>query len=88
MIESYGSLLSRVWSQKLNDYFLTDWSHLCLSWKGKPNMIKVELEGHMKYAITNLDDPNEPIMLSQYALHNYYFDSYFDNYTSEISLVT
>ena len=40
--ESYGVILSRDWSDKLNDYFASDWSHLWLSFKGQPNKIKVD----------------------------------------------
>jgi hypothetical protein len=32
--ESYGFLLSRYWSEKLNGYFSTDWAHLWFPLKG------------------------------------------------------
>ena len=32
--ETYGVILSRDWSAKLNGYFSTDWSHLWLLYKG------------------------------------------------------
>ena len=40
--ETYGVILSRDWSSKLNGYFSTDWSHLWLPYKGQPNKIKVD----------------------------------------------
>jgi hypothetical protein len=52
-------ILSRDWSEKLHGYFSTDWSHLWLPFNGRPNQIKVEREKHMKYIVTNLNDPNE-----------------------------
>ena len=42
--EAYGVILSRNWSAKLNGYFVIDWSHLWLPYKGQPNKIKVEHE--------------------------------------------
>jgi hypothetical protein len=33
--ESYGLFLSRDWSQKLQGYFSTYWSHLWLPWNGQ-----------------------------------------------------
>ena len=42
--KSYGVILSRDWSTKLNGYFATDWSHLWLPFKGPPNKIKVDRE--------------------------------------------
>ena len=40
--EAYGMVHSRDWSAKLNGYFVTDWSHLWIPYKGQPNKIKVE----------------------------------------------
>ena len=40
--KAYGVILSRDWSTKLNGYFVTDWSHLWLPYKGRPNKIKVK----------------------------------------------
>jgi hypothetical protein len=37
--ESYGLLLSRDWSAKIQGYFPTDWSHMWLLYKGKSNQI-------------------------------------------------
>jgi hypothetical protein len=33
--EAYGLLLSRDWSEKLNGYFSTDWSHIWLPYNGQ-----------------------------------------------------
>jgi hypothetical protein len=41
ILEAYGMLLSRDWSEKLHGYFSMDWSHLWLPLKGNPNMIKI-----------------------------------------------
>jgi hypothetical protein len=35
--ESYGMLLRRDWSVKIQGYFSTDWSHLWFPYKGKEN---------------------------------------------------
>ena len=32
--DTYGLVLSRDWSAKLNGYFASDWSHLWLPYKG------------------------------------------------------
>ena len=32
--EAYGVILSRDWSENLNGYFATEWSHLWLPFKG------------------------------------------------------
>ena len=39
ILESYGLLLSRDWSEKLKNYFSIDWAHLWLPLKGYKNMI-------------------------------------------------
>jgi hypothetical protein len=50
--ESYGFLLSRDWSTKLQGYFAIDWSHLWFPHKGKENQIWVNSEAHMKHTVT------------------------------------
>ena len=50
--KSYGLLLRRDWSAKLQGYFSTDWSHLWLPYKGNPNQIRVNNEAHMKHTVT------------------------------------
>ena len=42
--EAYGVILSRDWSTKLNGYFVTNWYHLWLLYKGQSNKIKFERE--------------------------------------------
>jgi len=87
--KAYGMLLSRDWSAKLNGYSSTDWSHLLLPLKGKDDMLRVDRERYMKYAVTELNDPNEPIMFSNSILGNYSFnvcatETYFGEFHVEI----
>ena len=79
-------ILSRDWSEKLNGYFATNWSHLWLPFKVQPNKIKVEHEQYMKHTVTDLNDPNEPVMFSNSTLGNFYFDTFFGELEAEISL--
>lgn len=72
--EAYGMFLSRDWSAKLNGYFSTDWSHILLPQKGKGDMLRVDRERYMKYVVTELNGPNEPIMFTNSILGNYSFD--------------
>lgn len=67
-------LLSRDWLVNLNGYFSTDWSHLLLPPKGKGDMLRVNQERYMKYVVTKLNDPNEPLMFTNSILGNYSFD--------------
>ena len=78
-------ILSRDWSEKLNGYFATDWSHLWLPFKGQRNKIKVERERYMKHTVTDLIDPNEPVMFSNSILGNLCFDTLFGELETEIS---
>ena len=66
--ESYGLLLIRAWSSKLNAYFSIDWSHLLFPWKGQQNQISIDSEKYMKYVITKLSHLNEPVMFSNSIL--------------------
>jgi hypothetical protein len=45
----------------------------------------VDRERYMKHVVMNLNDPNEPIMFNHYVLGNYSSDSFFGNYSVEIS---
>ena len=83
--EEYKVILSRDWSTKLNGYFATDWSHLWLPYKGQPNRIKVERERYMKHILTDLNDMNESIMISNSILGNFYFDAFFGELEAELS---
>jgi hypothetical protein len=47
--KSYGLLLSRDWSEKLNRYFSTDWAHLWMPLKGHANMIRIDRERSKTY---------------------------------------
>jgi hypothetical protein len=40
--EAYGVILSIDWSAKMNGYFVTNLSHLWLTYEGHPNKIKVK----------------------------------------------
>jgi hypothetical protein len=73
--ESYGLLLSRDWSAKLQGYFSTDWSHLWLPYKGKPNQIRVNNEAHMKHTVTELEGKNDPVSFSHTILGNYFLET-------------
>ena len=69
-------LLSRDWLAKLNGYFSTNWSHLLLPQKGKGDMLRVDRERYMKYALMKLNAPNEPLMFTNSILGNYSFNVY------------
>jgi hypothetical protein len=83
--ESYGFLLSRDWSAKLQGYFATDWSHLWLPYKGKANQIWVNNEAHMKHTVTKLEGKNEPISFSHSILGNYFFETDYGCYEAQTS---
>ena len=78
-------ILSRDWLEKLNGYFATNWFHLWLSFKGKPNKIKVEREHYMKHTVTELNDPNKPVMFSNSILGNFCFETFFGELEAETS---
>ena len=83
--ETYGVILSRDWSAKLNGYFSTDWSHLWLPYKGQPNKIKVDQENYMKHMVIDLNDPNETVMCSKSTLGYFCFDTFFEELEGELS---
>ena len=60
--EAYGLILSREWSEKLEGYFATDWSHLWFPYKNFQNHIKVMGELHMKHNVTQLEGKNEHVI--------------------------
>ena len=78
--EAYGLVLSRDWSEKLNVYFASDWSHLWLPYKGSPNQIKILREPHMKYNVTQFEEKNEPV---DFVLGNYFIELEPGNYQVE-----
>ena len=53
--ESYGLILSRDWSVKLEGYFATNSSHFWFPYKNYQNHIKVMREPHMKHNVTQLE---------------------------------
>jgi hypothetical protein len=69
----------------LNGYFGIDWSHLWLPYNGKINRIKVDRERHMKHVVTELNDPNEPVIFNNSILGNYSYETFFGNFTVETS---
>jgi ribonuclease HI len=83
--ETYGVILSRDWSAKLNGYFSTDWSHLWLPYKGQSNKIKGDRENYMKHMVTDLNDSNEMVMCSKSTLGNFCFDTFFEELEGELS---
>jgi hypothetical protein len=86
--EVYGMFLSRDWSQQLNGYFSTDWSHLWFPLNGQPNKLRVNRERYLKYTVTDLNDPNEPFISSENVLENQGINTFFGNFAAEISSVT
>jgi hypothetical protein len=82
ILEVYGILLSRNWSDKLHGYFSMDWSHLWFPLKWNPNMIRIKREKYLKHNVTDLEAPNEFLVLC-----NYLCDSYFGNFLSRSSEV-
>ena len=69
--DNYGMLLSRDWFVMLKAYFPIDWSHLWIPYNGKLNQIKIDREGYMKHMVTDLNDPNEPMMFNNSILGNH-----------------
>ena len=83
--EAYGVILSRDCSAKINGYFTRTWSHLWLQYKGQSNKINVEQECYMKHMVTDLNDPNEAVMLSRSIFGNFFFKTFFGELEDEIS---
>jgi len=82
----YGLFLSRDCLEQLHDYFSTDWSHMWLLENDQPKKIRINRECYLKYTVTDLNDPNEPIMFSNLTLENYCIDSFFGNFFTKPSL--
>jgi hypothetical protein len=68
--KSYGLLLRRDWSTKIQGYFSTDWSHLWLPYKGKENQICINSEAHMKHTVRELEGKIEPVSFAHSILRN------------------
>ena len=85
ILEFYGLILSRDWSEKLHGYFTIDWSHMWFPYNGKPNQIKVERELHQKYIVTELEGGNEPVVYNNSSIGNYSVDSFLSNFNAHMS---
>ena len=83
--EFYGLILSRDWSEKLHGYISTDWSHMWLPYRGKPNQIKINREKHMTHTVTEFEQENQPIAFNNNILGNYSSESFFGNYIAQPS---
>jgi len=83
--EFYGLILSRDWSEKLHGYISTDWSHMWLPYKGKPNQIKIDQEKHMTHTVTEFEQENQPIAFNNNILGNYSSESFFGNFAAQSS---
>lgn len=77
ILESYGLLLSRDLSEKLNGYFATDWLSLWVPFRGQANMVKIDHENYMKHTVTKLDGTNEHVMFTHSKPGNLSLDSFF-----------
>jgi hypothetical protein len=49
------------------------------------NQIRIDIERYMKHVVTDLNDPNEPMMFNHSILGNYSFEMFFGNFTTEPS---
>lgn len=85
ILDFYGLLLRKDWFSKLNRYFATNWSHLCLQHKGVENKIRVDREDYMKYVVIELDGKIEPIPFKNYSLGNYCVDTCFREFQDDLS---
>lgn len=83
--EFYGLILSRDWSEKLHGYISTDWSHMWLPYKGKPNQIKIDWEKHMTHTITEFEQENKPVAFNNRILRNYSVEAFFGNFNAQQS---
>ena len=50
--DAYGLVLSHHWSEKLDGYFASNWSHFWFPYKGFQNQIKVLREPQMKHNVS------------------------------------
>jgi len=83
--EFYGLILSRDWSEKLHGYISTDWSHMWLPYKGKPNQIRIDREKHMTHTVTEFEQENQPVAFNNNILGNYSSESFFGNFVAQPS---
>ena len=90
ILEAYGLLLSRDWSEKLNGYLSMEWAHLWLPLKGHTDMIMIDREIYVKHTVTDLEAFNEPLSIDFPVLGNYSSDSDFGNFaplSSDVPLI-
>ena len=85
ILEFYGLILSRDWSEKLHGYFASNWSRMWLPYNGKPNQIKVERERHQKYIVIELEGENELVAYNNTIIGNYSVDSFLGNFNAHTS---
>ena len=83
ILEAYGLILSRYWSEKIEGYFATNWSHMWLPYQSFQNHIKVMREPHMKHNVMQLKGKNEPVNFSHSVLGNYFIELELGNYQAE-----
>lgn len=70
--KAQGLLLCRDWSNKLQGYFSTDWTHLWLPYKVRYNQIRVESEPYTKHNMTQLEGKTELVGFA-YAIFGNFF---------------
>lgn len=86
--EFYGLILSKDWSEKLHGYISTDWSHMWLPYKGKPNQIKIDREKHMTHIVTEFEQENQYVAFNNNILGNYSTKSFIGNFNAPQSPFT
>lgn len=69
--EEYALLLGKDWSSKMNGYFVIDWSHMWLPYKGKSNQIQVIYERYMSHNVTPIKGENEPLAFVELMFGNF-----------------
>ena len=81
--ETYGLILSRDWSTKLNGYFTIDWTHVWLPYQSVQNQINMLREPHMKHNVTQLEGRNELVNFSSSVLGKYFLEIEQRNYQAK-----
>jgi hypothetical protein len=79
--ESYGLLLSRDLSEKLNGYFITYWDHLWFPLKGHIDMLRIDREIYLKHTLIDLESFNEPSSTYFPMVGNYSCNYDFENFS-------
>ena len=81
--EFYGLILSRDWSKKLHGCISTDFSHMWLPYKRKPNQIKIDWDKHMTHTVTKFEQENQPVSYNKNIFGNYSAESFFGNFNAQ-----